>query len=512
MKSHAAERVDFHIEDMTIPISIEELDTWNRNFSFESSDELEEFKDYSELSVWLNMLGFKSREALSDFLNTPLVKDRSLARQLLRSWVGRRLLDEFSDLVVVDKDKSGRIILSTLETLLENQEQVSLLDLLRSLPADVIEFDANGWLKVFNNWRNELKKQQNLLVDLRAISVNSKSVHYKSKSDRTITPSFKELVKIKASHRNKDLVLELWRPTIRTSVRRNWIVFMPGLGGDPNHFSWLSSLLSQNGWDVAVIDHPGSNGEAMQSLIEGENPFPSGAELFQNRIFDLFTVLKAKEEGTFSMKGDGYIFMGHSLGALTAFLASGAIPEKGLDKRCNKFLNDFSVTNLSRLLQCQITDLIIDEEKNVNSLSAIVGINSFGKLLWPDSLDLELNVPFFLTGGTFDLVTPALSEQLGLLLSSKDNDFSRVLIIEGASHFSPIRIDDNFSEIDLYKISDSFVGVNPIEVQNLLGNQIVRFLENLESERSLPVSIDQYTNKLNFLLLDRATIYKLTGI
>ncbi len=507
----AAERVDFHIEDMTIPISIEELDVWNRNFSFKNSEQLEDSKEYSELSFWLNMLGFKSRAALSDFLEAPLVKHRSLARQLLRSWVGRRLLDEISDLVVVGGDKSGKEILTTFENLLEYQEEVSLLDLLRALPGEAIEFDANGWLQVFTNWRDEIKKQQNLLVQLRKLSFNSKGIDEKSKSDEEPFLSFKELVPIKASHRAKNIVLEVWKPIASKSLRKNWIVFMPGLGGDPNHFRWLSSRLSQNGWDVAVIDHPGSNSNAMYSLVEGTNPFPNSKELFPNRISDLKAVLEAKEKGRLEINGDRFILIGHSLGALTSFLAAGATPEEGLITRCNQALNDLAVTNLSRLLQCQITDLPIEKEKDLPSLSAIIGINSFGKLLWPKSSKLKLNVPVLLTGGTFDLVTPALTEQLGLLLSTEENQFSRTLIIEGASHFSPIRVDSNIKGSDLYKINDSFIGSNPSDVQDLLAREIIKYLDKFEAGFPLPVSLNKHSNKLKFHILDHSTIYKINS-
>ena len=44
---------------------------------------------------------------------------------------------------------------------------------------------------------------------------------------------------------------------------------MPGLGGDPNHFHWLSRSLMQAGWPVLVLEHPGSDAAAVQGLLEG---------------------------------------------------------------------------------------------------------------------------------------------------------------------------------------------------------------------------------------------------
>ena len=62
---YGAERVEFHFEDMVIPIPIDELNIWNRDLNEVNNDD--ELKTSSELGYWLNMLGFKSREALSNF-------------------------------------------------------------------------------------------------------------------------------------------------------------------------------------------------------------------------------------------------------------------------------------------------------------------------------------------------------------------------------------------------------------------------------------------------------------
>ena len=78
-KLQAAERFEIHFDGMSIPISIKELIDWSNG----------EDETNSELASWLNLLGFKDRKGLTKFLNTPLVKDKSMARQILRSWSGR---------------------------------------------------------------------------------------------------------------------------------------------------------------------------------------------------------------------------------------------------------------------------------------------------------------------------------------------------------------------------------------------------------------------------------------
>ena len=61
-KLQAAERFEIHFDGMSIPISIKELIDWSYG----------EEEENSELASWLNLLGFKERQGLAKFLNTPL--------------------------------------------------------------------------------------------------------------------------------------------------------------------------------------------------------------------------------------------------------------------------------------------------------------------------------------------------------------------------------------------------------------------------------------------------------
>ncbi len=511
---HAAERIEFHFEEMTIPIEIDELILWNKKVIENKQDYLIDNNQIIELAFWLNILGFESRAALSEFLANPFVKDKSMELQLLRSWAGRKLLDKISDLAVIDNDKTAIMVFNTLEKLLEEQKEVSLLDLMKELPSEVIHFDLDELVNVLKNWRKELQSQQKLITDLRALS-NEETDLKNNKLDNKKFDIVKEKIKVKPTYRSKDMEIEIWRPLKKSKkpIRDNWILFMPGLGGEPRHFHWLAKSLSQNGWEIVLLNHPGSDTKAMNSLLEGINPFPNGIELFPYRLADLRLVLDEKERGILNINGKNVVLMGHSLGALNAFLASGSKIQKGLIERCNDALDDFSITNISRLIQCQLIDVPLSKEEKISSISAIVGINSFGKLLWPQSMDNKSNIPVFLTGGTFDLITPAISEQLGLLLSTNPNSFSRVLIIEGASHFSPINVEiqeDGLKGSDVYQISDDLVGAEPAFVQDLLSENIINFLESLETK--IPINLlNNHKSKfdLKYHILDYSTTDKL---
>ena len=498
---NAAERFELHFEDMSIPISIDELNNWTKDNN----------SDDSELANWLNLLGLKSRQGLIKFLQTPFIKDREMALQLLRSWFGRKMLDEVSGLVKLDSDESSATVANTLESLLNSKDNVTILDLVSSLPGEVIHLDLDGMVKVANSWRNELQKQQKLLLDLSTLSYDSSEKSEEKYLSAQLQESIYKVFSLPVKHRQEPLNIEIWNPSTRNQIRSSWIVFMPGLGGDKSHFRWLARSLSHHGWPVIMLDHPGSDSDTFQALMDGRLPAP-GLEVIPNRLSDIREVLIARENGTLEVPGSNLILMGHSLGSLTAFLVSGAVPQSALNERCKKAIADFSLTNLSEILQCQLVEIILPKQEKIKDLKAIVAINSFGSLLWPKNSSMQINVPVFLTGGTFDLITPANTEQLGLLLATRKNPLSRILLIEGASHFSPIRVRGQLNQSigkDVFQIGDSLVGFHPLSVQSLLAKEIINFLDNFEDNKSLPVSLNKSQDDLKFHILDSSSVKKL---
>ena len=150
-------------------------------------------------------------------------------------------------------------------------------------------------------------------------------------------------------------------------------------------------------------------------------------------------------------------------------------------------------------------------EKNItNKASAIIGFNSFGSLVWPKENSTGIKAPTLLIGGTYDLITPLMNEQFRVF-SALNNPLNRFLIIEGASHFSPIRINKSYEKNnDLFKISESFIGSEPKLVQDLSTKFIVEFLKNIKSKKIPSVVKNQRDLGLDFHLLDLETIKEIS--
>ena len=127
----AAEKINLKFEEMSIPFTIDQLLN------------LENYKDDStEVIDWFKQNGFLKVFEISKFLKFPVFEEESLNRQVLRSWVGRKILSELSNTISVPNDKDGIEIFNTIEDLLEEKKEVSTLDILESLPSEEISLDT----------------------------------------------------------------------------------------------------------------------------------------------------------------------------------------------------------------------------------------------------------------------------------------------------------------------------------------------------------------------------------
>jgi predicted dienelactone hydrolase len=214
-------------------------------------------------------------------------------------------------------------------------------------------------------------------------------------------------------------------------------------------------------------------------MLDGQRP-PPGAETLPDRLADVEAVLAAEGQGQIPRLGHSVVLMGHSLGGLSALLASGLRPAPGLARRCDRALDVIPLINISRLLQCQLQEVALPEPASgqPRTLAAVVSLNGFGSLLWPGRGLERLKAPLLITGGGLDLVTPPVSEQLALFLQHPDPR-SRLVMVEGGSHFSVVRVKEH--EQALWRLGDGLVGVEPVRVQELLLSLTSEFLASVDT-------------------------------
>ena len=488
---------------MTIPIEIDQL---SKLVTYEA--------DSTELIAWFKENGFQKLLDLLKYLEFPIFKEDDFSKQILRSWIGRKVLSEMSNTIIIPNDKDGVEVFNTIENLLEANSKVSTLDILKALPNEEIILDFDNLILIISSWKKKLAEQQNLVSKLSSLKEIDKNFPFKYIDNGDKELDIKPIkIKLKVEHRDNPLSIELWKSKDQNS-NKEIIIFMPGLGGDIENFRWLGAKLSNVGWPILFIEHHGSDSDALKSFMEGESAFPGGADFYLYRIKDLNAVIKAHKNGYFGKNNQSYILMGHSLGSLIAFLYEGSAPREGLNLRCNKELEDFALTNLSKLLQCQLSEIPLPQLRKSNRVKALIGFNTFGSLIWPKSKSSDINAPVLLVGGTYDLITPISGEQFKVFTSTKGNSLNRFLIIEGASHFSPIRIKNKyFKKIgsdDVFKINETFIGHYPNDVQNLALEVIIQFLNDIDNNKGLQIVKSQNKYNLKFHILDTQRVRDLS--
>jgi predicted dienelactone hydrolase len=480
----AADELVLQLDGLALPLDLVALEAWTRQPDQAGND----------LGVWLNLLEPQSRRDLIRLLRAPLLRDRSFGLQLLNSWTGEQMLKEAGSLLTAGPDdpSTAPLLLSSLRQLLEQQSSVSTLELLRALPVASVTLRLDGAVQLAGQWRSQLQRQNTAIDLLRKLGLPrrvSSPLAFTSATRRQ-----PQRLSLTVPHRVAPLPLELW-PAKQAGLGP-WVLMMPGLGGSADQLSWLAAALADRGWPVLVVDHPGSDQRALQASLLGDAP-PPGAESLPQRLADLQAVLEAQREGQLPAFGpahageQGVVLVGHSLGGLAALMGAGLVPERGLGRRCDLALSSLPLTNLSRLLQCQLPRITGDGATSLGPLRpqpppaaaqatpllGVVTFNGFGSLLWPHRGLQDLNVPVLLVGGSLDLVTPPVQEQLAVFAGAR-HPRSRLVLVEGASHFSPVRI-DNRGEA-LFRLGEELVGIEPLKVQALLLNLTNEFLQGLE--------------------------------
>ena len=452
--ARAAEQLEVQLDGLRLPIDLVELEAWSRSPNDVSGD----------LRAWLDLLDPRGREQLRRILRAPLVQDRSFAQQFLASWAGQRVLEELDQLISTDQGGSaGPLLYQTLQDLLARQPQVTTIELLRAVPRQSLVLHLDGGLQLAAQWRQQIEEQSAALQALQQLRLRQVSQARSALSAEAglaaPPPPPPQRLQLAVPHRSQPLELQIW-----PGSRDAWVLLSPGLGGSAAQLEWLAAGLQQRGWPVLLLDHPGSDDRAMRELLDGRGA-PPGAETLSDRVLDLQVVVRGVAQGSLPRLGDQVVLMGHSLGGLSTLLAAGLRPEAGLGRRCDRALDGIPLTNLSRLLQCQLLDVRLPAPQPLaQPLQAVVSLNGFGSLLWPHRGLRALPAPVLLVGGSLDLITPPLGEQLQLFLRDGAPQ-SRLVLLEGGSHFSPVRIDRQ--DQALFQLGEEFVGVEPLRVQAL---------------------------------------------
>lgn len=249
------------------------------------------------------------------------------------------------------------------------------------------------------------------------------------------------------------------------------IVISHGLGDDRNSYRYLSEYLVQRGFAVAALDHPGSNSQQIQSLLEGRSPTLIDAQEFLHRPQDVSALIDELQRFAVSdriwrrrldLQNVGVI--GQSFGGYTALALAGAQPNPAnLAAACS---SSFLYLNPSLLLQCQarLTSGAMSRLRD-DRVKAVFAVNPIGSAVFGPEGYGQIQIPTAVMAGVADTIAPALPEQIQPFswLSAPE----RYLILVGdATHFSVIGLPSNGEQS--IPVPSTAIGPDPAVAQDYL--------------------------------------------
>ncbi len=237
--------------------------------------------------------------------------------------------------------------------------------------------------------------------------------------------------------RRRTFPVDLYLPNSPRGGLAPVVVISHGLGSDRKTFKYLATHLASYGFAVAVPEHPGSNAQQLQALIEGfASEVTAPAELIDRPLDIKFLLdeLGRSYRGQLNLQKVGVL--GQSFGGYTVLALSGAkINFEQLVKDCGPSSNSL---NVSLLLQCRALELPpVEYQLSDERVGAAIAINPVGSTTFGQSQLSQIQVPLMLVAGSNDTVAPALPEQIQpFTWLTAPNKY--LVLIEDGTHFSTL--------------------------------------------------------------------------
>jgi predicted dienelactone hydrolase len=222
------------------------------------------------------------------------------------------------------------------------------------------------------------------------------------------------------------------------------VIISHGLNSDRESYAYLAQHLASYGFAVAVPEHPGSNKQQLQALLEGRSREVAEPLEFLDRPLDIQFLLDSLQslaetdvqfQGKLDFERVGII--GQSFGGYTSLVTAGApLSFSNLAQNCGRELN--TTLNISLGLQCQAQRLLPEQyELSDPRIKAAIAINPITSgVFGPDSLG-QIKIPVMMVAGGRDIVAPALPEQIQPFAQLKASQ-QYLVLIDNSNHFSTI--------------------------------------------------------------------------
>lgn len=465
----------------------------------------------NELAYYMNLAGVndEQKEAFREALLKKADLNPVELSRFFNSPMGEEMLNRVGRLFSIQGGRNGVYAIrgAIVQAAFDQEEGLSLLNFLRYLAVNM-QFNleeilqAATYLELLGQGTNAIVTE---MKSLTAQGMQEESVpnfsnirDIRQRGDYGVAPSRRLRLFDESRQREFDVVLvqpQRWREG-KTPV----IVFSHGLASRPEDFEQDVQQLASYGYVVALPQHPGSDFNQLQEMLQGFSREMVKVDEFVNRPLDVSYVIDELErrnriefEGRLDLNNVGV--MGHSFGGYTALaLAGAALNFDNLERICGQ---EVWGPNLSLLLQCRALELPRDAYnfRDERITSALV-INPVTSAVFGAEGLSKVKIPVLLAAGSSDPATPAAIEQLQAFvwINTDDKYFA---LVEGQAHV-------NFSKLDaqMQAVLDSLpdLSLPNQEVIDTYGNAfLVAFAEvyTAKNEQFRPYLTSSYANYIS---------------
>ena len=408
-----------------------------------------------ELAYYMNLAGVNDEEKQA--FREALLKKADLnpveVSRFFNSPMGQELLQRVGHLFSIQGGRNGVYAIrgAMLQAAFDEEEGLTLLNFLRHLPVNM-QFNLEEILRAATYLELLGQGTNAIVTEMKSISAQTREQEtvpnfsnirdIRQRGDYGVGPSRRLRLFDESRQREFDVVLvqpQRWREG-KTPV----IIFSHGLASRPEDFKEDVLQLVSYGYVVALPQHPGSDFNQLQEMLQGFSREIVKVDEYVDRPLDVSYVIDELErrnrrefEGRLDLNNVGV--MGHSFGGYTALALAGAkLNFDSLEEICGRNLWG---PNLSLLLQCRALELPRKDydfrDERITSTLVINPVTS--AVFGPEGLS-QVSIPVLLAAGSSDPATPAAIEQLQAFvwINTDDKYFA---LVEGQAHVNFTKLD-----------------------------------------------------------------------
>ena len=429
-----AEKIFLDYGPLQFSLSVEALEIYAREGKIEP-----------EFDTYAKFLNEEQLEQLQTLLVTKADLTPVAVSQFLYSPQGEAILQQLSQVIQTQAGQPGFYgIRAALILAAADEEGLTPLNVLKKFPTFGIKIASERGFEILDQLGKMIEETEKAIaaVEKQAIieASESKLPSYTLLSDLREDGTFtvtKQTLTLEDKSRDRTIPTDLYLPQQQSSNLLPLVVISHGLGSERTTFEYLARHLASHGFAVAALEHPGSNAQQIQALINGlADEVTPPYELIDRPLDVKFLLDELQSSFGQQLNVQQVGVIGQSFGGYTILALAGAqLNFEQLQQDCQPSNSDL---NLSLLLQCSALEL---PETNYNlqdkRVTAAIAINPVTSSIFGEAKLSQIKTPVMLVASSNDAVTPALSEQI-IPFTWLPSPEKYLVLMKSATHFSTL--------------------------------------------------------------------------